>query len=44
MGIAPHLGRPEHHEGRWVTFDEAHDLAAPRVRLVVQWARQIVGA
>lgn len=44
MGIAPHLGRAEHHEGRWVTFDEAHDLAAPRVRQVVQWARQIVGA
>jgi bis(5'-nucleosidyl)-tetraphosphatase len=44
MGIAPHLGRAEHHEARWVTFDEAYDLAAPRVRLVVQWARQIVGA
>jgi 8-oxo-dGTP pyrophosphatase MutT (NUDIX family) len=44
MGIAPGLGRPEHHEYRWVGFDEAYDLAAPRVRLVVQWARQIVGA
>jgi 8-oxo-dGTP pyrophosphatase MutT (NUDIX family) len=43
MGISPELGRPEHHEYRWVNFDEAHDLAAPRVRQVVQWARQIVG-
>lgn len=43
MGISPELGRPEHHEWRWVSFDEAFDLAAPRVRLVVQWARQIVG-
>ncbi len=43
MGISPELGRPEHHEFRWVNFDEAHDLAAPRVRQVVQWARQIVG-
>jgi len=44
MGISPELGRPEHHEYRWVSFDEAHDLAAPRVRQVVAWARQIVGA
>ena len=43
MGIAPELGRPEHHEFRWINFDEAYDLAAPRVRLVVQWARQIIG-
>lgn len=43
MGISPELGRPEHHEYRWVDFDEAHDLSAPRVRQVVQWARQIVG-
>jgi len=43
MGIAPELGRPEHHEYRWISFDEAFDLSAPRVRLVVQWARQIIG-
>ena len=43
MGIAPALGRPEHHEYRWIDFDEAYDLAAPRVRHVVQWARQIIG-
>ena len=43
MGISPVLGRPEHHEHRWVTFDEAYDLSSPRVRLVVQWARQVVG-
>ena len=44
MGIVPELGRPEHHEYRWVDFDEAYDLAAPRVRLVVQWARQVIRA
>jgi len=43
MGIAPELGTPEHHEWRWVSFDEAYDLASPRVRLIVQWARQVVG-
>lgn len=44
MGISPELGRPEHHEYRWVNFDEAYDLGSPRVRNVVTWARQIVGA
>jgi bis(5'-nucleosidyl)-tetraphosphatase len=44
MGISPELGRPEHHEFRWLSFDAAYDLAAPRVRQVVQWARRIVGA
>ena len=43
MGIVPELGRPEHHEYRWVSFDEAYDLTAPRVRQVVTWARQIIG-
>ena len=44
MGPSPETGEPEHHEWRWVTFDEAYDLASPRVRNVVQWARQIIGA
>ena len=44
MGVSPLLGRPEHHEFRWASFDEAYDLSAPRVRLVIQWARQVIGA
>lgn len=44
MGISPQTGEPEHHEWRWVTFDEAYDLGSPRVRQIVQWARQIIGA
>jgi len=44
MGLSPETGKPEHHEWRWVSFDAAYDLASPRVRNVVQWARQIVGA
>ena len=43
MGISPELGRPEHHEYRWLGFDQAYDLASPRVRQVVIWARQIIG-
>ena len=44
LGPSPDTGEPEHHEWRWVNFDEAYDLASPRVRNVVQWARQIIGA
>ena len=43
MGESPETGKPEHHEWRWVSFDEAYDLSSPRVRGVVQWARQIIG-
>ncbi len=44
MGPSPDTGEPEHHEWRWVSFDEAYDLGSPRVRTVVQWARQVIGA
>lgn len=43
MGISPETGRPEHHEYRWMSFDEAYDISSPRVRSVVVWARQIIG-
>lgn len=44
MGISPETGQPEHHEYRWMDFDAAYDITSPRVREVVQWARQIIGA
>ena len=44
MGISPLTGEPEHHEWRWMSFDEAYDLGSPRVREVVQWSRQVIGA
>lgn len=43
MGPSPETGEPEHHEWRWVTFDEAYDLSSPRVKNVVKWARQVIG-
>ena len=44
MGISPETGQPEHHEARWMSFDEAYDISSPRVRDVVQWARNVLGA
>jgi len=43
MGLSPATGLPEHHEWRWVSFTEAYDMTAPRVRGVVTWARQVIG-
>ena len=43
MGPSPETGEPEHHEWRWVSFDEAYDMSSPRVRDVVRWARQVIG-
>lgn len=37
LGIAPELGRPEHQEYRWVDYDQALALTAPRVRRVLEW-------
>ena len=43
MGISEELGHPEHHEYRWMHLEQAYDIASPRVRLIVQWARQVIG-
>lgn len=40
LGISPELGRAEHHEYCWATLDEAVHLTSPRVRRVLEWARQ----
>ena len=32
------LGRPEHHEFRWVDLAEAYALAPPRLQAAISWA------
>lgn len=39
LPISEELGRPEHHEYRWVTCDEAEDLLPPRLAGVLEWVR-----
>jgi 8-oxo-dGTP pyrophosphatase MutT (NUDIX family) len=39
LPVSPELGRPEHHEYRWVSFDEAEDLLPPRLAVVLEWAK-----
>jgi 8-oxo-dGTP pyrophosphatase MutT (NUDIX family) len=40
LPVSPELGRPEHHEWRWVSFEEAEELLPPRLAVVLDWARQ----
>ena len=42
LPISKELGRPEHHEYRWVTYEEAEDLLPPRLGVVLDWARRTI--
>ncbi len=39
LPVSPELGRPEHHEWRWVSFEQAAALLPPRLQPVLAWAR-----
>jgi 8-oxo-dGTP pyrophosphatase MutT (NUDIX family) len=38
LPVSPELGRPEHHEWRWVDMDGARGLLPPRLQPVLDWA------
>ncbi len=40
LPVSAELGRPEHHEYRWVSFDEAEELLPPRLFVILEWARK----
>jgi 8-oxo-dGTP pyrophosphatase MutT (NUDIX family) len=42
LPISPQLGRPEHHEGRWVSLGEAERLLPPRLQPVLAWATEVL--
>ncbi len=42
LPISHELGRPEHHEWRWVAFEEAEDLLPPRLAIVLEWAKEML--
>ena len=42
LPVSPALGRPEHHEGRWVSLAEAERLLPPRLQIVLAWARTVL--
>lgn len=42
LPVSPELGRPEHHEYRWISIGEAEDLLPPRLAIVLEWARRTI--
>ena len=44
LPVSPELGRPEHHEFRWVEHADAQRLLPPRLQPVLAWAHDVIGA
>lgn len=42
LPVSAELGRPEHHELRWVSFDVAGTLLPPRLQPILEWARSLI--
>jgi 8-oxo-dGTP pyrophosphatase MutT (NUDIX family) len=42
FSVNPDLGKPEHHEYRWLTYDEVISLAPRRLIPVIEWANSIL--
>lgn len=40
LPVSLELGRPEHHEFRWVSFEAGLALTNPRIRAVLAWAHR----
>ena len=43
LPVTAELGRPEHDEFAWLTFDRAMELVSPRVKSVLEWALHRLG-
>jgi bis(5'-nucleosidyl)-tetraphosphatase len=42
LPVSAELGRPEHHEHRWASYDEAAGLLPPRLQPILAWARALI--
>ncbi len=42
LPVNPELGKPEHHEWRWVDWDTAGQLLSERLWPILQWAQDAV--
>ncbi len=42
FSINPAIGKPEHHEYRWLTYDQIQKLAPPRLLPIIEWAEGII--
>ncbi|MGA1795818.1 MAG: NUDIX domain-containing protein [bacterium] len=42
FSINPELGRPEHHEYRWLSHDEILSLSPERLVPIIEWAHSLI--
>jgi bis(5'-nucleosidyl)-tetraphosphatase len=42
LPVSPELKHPEHHEARWVGYEEARRLVSPRVVPILDWANGVI--
>jgi bis(5'-nucleosidyl)-tetraphosphatase len=42
LPVNPELGRPEHHEFRWVSYAEAKRLLPERLQPILEWVHELV--
>ncbi len=43
LPVNPEIGKPEHDAYKWVTYEEARKLVAPRVLKALEWAKEKIG-
>jgi len=43
LPVRPELGRPEHNEFRWVSFEQGLSLCSPRLDPIMRWAGETIG-
>jgi 8-oxo-dGTP pyrophosphatase MutT (NUDIX family) len=42
FSINPELGKAEHHEYRWVSYDEIKKLSPERLLIIIEWANGLI--
>lgn len=42
FSINPDIGKPEHHEYRWVSYEELKQLSPKRLVSIVDWAKTVI--
>ena len=42
FSVNPEIGRPEHHEYRWLSYEEIIKLSPKRLLMIIEWANNII--
>ncbi|MFC2164086.1 NUDIX domain-containing protein [Acidobacteriota bacterium] len=43
FSVNPELGKPEHHEYRWLPYEEIKKLSPERLLHIIEWANTLIG-